>query len=322
MLLSRRPPVSVTVTMSSIRTPNSPGEVDARLDGEAHPGHQRLLLALDHVRRFVRGGADAVAGAVDELLAVPRVGDHLPGGPVDLLARDARPDRLDARLLGLPHDLVHLADLGGRLADADGAAGVRAVAVHQAAEVEDDRVARLDRPVAGLVVRVGAVRAGADDGEVDLLVPELAQQPRQVGGDVGLLPAGEPDPEDLLVRRVRGGARRSQPGQLVGVLDRAEHGQALGQRAVRGSGQRVLQPEQVHRPRGVRDRPWSRRRAQVGAGLGERVLAVGPVHDREARRRPTAASASGRSRVGTSSVGSRSAVRTSTVSRSVIAVGR
>ena len=27
--------------------------------------------------------------------------------------------------------------------------------------------------VAGLVVRIGAVRSGADDGEVDLLVPEL-----------------------------------------------------------------------------------------------------------------------------------------------------
>ena len=69
------------------------------------------------------------------------------------------PDRLDAGLLRLPDDLVHLADLGGRLADAHGAAGVRAVAVHQAAEVEDDRVAVLDGPVAGLVVRVGAVRA-------------------------------------------------------------------------------------------------------------------------------------------------------------------
>ena len=64
------------------------------------------------------------------------------GGPVDLLAGDAGPDRLDAGLLRLPHDLVHLADLGGRLADADRAGGVRAVAVHQAAEVEDDRVAR------------------------------------------------------------------------------------------------------------------------------------------------------------------------------------
>ena len=83
------------------------------------------------------------------------------------------------------------------------AGGVRAVAVHQAAEVEDDRVAVLDDPVAGLVVRVGAVRAGADDGEVDLLVPELAQQAGEVGGDLGLLPAGEPDTEDL--------ARTSRP---------------------------------------------------------------------------------------------------------------
>ena len=57
------------------------------------------------------------------------------------------------------HDLVHLADLRGRLADADRAGGVGAVAVHQPAEVEHDRVADLDDPVARLVVRVGAVRA-------------------------------------------------------------------------------------------------------------------------------------------------------------------
>ena len=41
----------------------------------------------------------------------------------------------------------------------------------------------------------------------------------------------------------------------------------------------------------------------------------------ERLREPTAASASGRSSVGTTSVGSRSGDRTSTVSRSVIAVG-
>src|SRR5512134_901271 len=53
------------------------GQVDAGLDGEAHAGHQRTLLTLHHVRRLVCGQPDAVPGAVDEVLAVARVGDHL-----------------------------------------------------------------------------------------------------------------------------------------------------------------------------------------------------------------------------------------------------
>ena len=52
----------------------------------------------------------------------------------------------------------------------------------------------LDDPVPRLVVRIGAVRAGADDGEVDLLVAELAQQAGEVGGDLGLPAAGERAP--------------------------------------------------------------------------------------------------------------------------------
>ena len=92
----------------------------------------------------------------------------------------------NAGLLRLPDDLVDLALLVGRLADVDRARGVRAVAVLEAAEVEDDHVAVLDHPLAGLVVRVGAVGSGADDGEVDLRVAVLAQQRGEVGGDVGL----------------------------------------------------------------------------------------------------------------------------------------
>ena len=71
----------------------------------------------------------------------------------------ARPDRLEARLLRAADDLVHLALLVGGLADMDRAARVGAVAVLEPTEVEDDHVALLDRPIARLVVRVGAVRA-------------------------------------------------------------------------------------------------------------------------------------------------------------------
>ena len=63
------------------------------------------------------------------------------GHPVDLLARDTRPDRLERGLLGRADDLVDLALLVRRLADVHRAGGVGAVAVLEAAEVEDHRVA-------------------------------------------------------------------------------------------------------------------------------------------------------------------------------------
>ena len=44
-----------------------PCKVDPRLDGEAHTWHQRLLFALDHVRRLVSGHSDSVAGAMDTM---------------------------------------------------------------------------------------------------------------------------------------------------------------------------------------------------------------------------------------------------------------
>src|SRR6476620_7381552 len=153
--------------------PEPAGEVDAGLDGEAHARLQGLLLALDHVRRLVRRDADAVTGAMDELGAVPRLGDDRTRHPVDLLAGHAGPDGVEARLLGGPHDVVHLLHLVARFTDRHRARRVRTVAVPQPPEVQHDRVAGLDHAVAGLVVRIGAVRSGADDGEVDLLVPEL-----------------------------------------------------------------------------------------------------------------------------------------------------
>ena len=65
--------------------PEAAGEIDAGFDREAHPGHHRPFLALDHVRRLVRGHADPMTGAVDELRPVPGVDDHPPGGPVPLV---------------------------------------------------------------------------------------------------------------------------------------------------------------------------------------------------------------------------------------------
>src|SRR5262245_12477901 len=114
------------------------GKVDPRLDREAHAGLEQLFLALHHVRRLVRGQADAVPGPMDEPLAVARLRDHLARGPVDVLTRDARPNGFEPGLLRLLDDLVHLALRVGRLADVHGARRVRRVAVHDSAEVEND----------------------------------------------------------------------------------------------------------------------------------------------------------------------------------------
>ncbi len=52
------------------------------------PGSSTVGVALHDVGLLVGLQADAVAGAVDELLAVPAVGDHLAGRRVDRLGRD------------------------------------------------------------------------------------------------------------------------------------------------------------------------------------------------------------------------------------------
>ena len=100
-----------------------------------------------------------MACAVDEVLAIAGVGDHLAGHAVDLLAGDPGLDRLEGRLLGLAHDLEHLAFLLGGLTDVDRPGGIGSVAVLDAAEVQDDHVAVLDGPLTDLVVGVGAVGA-------------------------------------------------------------------------------------------------------------------------------------------------------------------
>ncbi|SPZ35019.1 Uncharacterised protein [Rhodococcus wratislaviensis] len=65
--------------------------------------------------------------------------------------------------------------------------------------VQDHGVTAFDHPVTGLVVRIGAVGSGSDDGEIKLLVPESAQQPRQLGCDLAFTPTGERRLHDVLM---------------------------------------------------------------------------------------------------------------------------
>ena len=144
-------------------------EVDPRLDAERVTRLQRQAVAFDHVRVFVLLHADAVAGAVHEVLAVT-------GGGDDPRAHDrpprtvCRPCRRRRCVLCLVQHGVRLGDLGRRIAEEDAAGDVAAVPVHRAAEVAEHDLAVVDHAITGVVVWRRRVLAGRDDGEVDTLV--------------------------------------------------------------------------------------------------------------------------------------------------------
>ncbi len=102
----------------------SPGEINAGLDGEAHARHERLLLAFDHVRRLVSGQSDAVARAMNELLAEASIRDDPSGRPIDLLTAHSGTNRIDTGLLCKPHHLMDLPDLRSRFPHADRTRGI------------------------------------------------------------------------------------------------------------------------------------------------------------------------------------------------------
>ena len=56
-------------------------------------------------------------------------------------------------------------------------------------------------------------------------MPVLAQQVGEIGGDVGLAPAGEPHVDDLLEAGVGRRASSGEPLELVVVLDGPQHRQ-------------------------------------------------------------------------------------------------
>ena len=88
----------------------------------------RLRVPGDHVRILVRVAADAVPDAVDEVVAEPGRRDHVARGRVDRFARRSDGRGLHARFLRGREHGVHVADLGGGLADVEHARDVGAVA--------------------------------------------------------------------------------------------------------------------------------------------------------------------------------------------------
>ena len=78
-------------------------------------------------------------------------------------AGDAGAHRVAAGLLARGDEVPEAAGVGAGVADADGAGHVGAVAVDDAAEVDDDELAAADAPVGRAGVRLRGVRARRDD---------------------------------------------------------------------------------------------------------------------------------------------------------------
>ena len=97
------------------------GQVDAGLDGDDRVLPDGLLGFRAGEGVLVDLDADAVAGAVAEVLAVACVRDDVAAGLVEVEGRDARADIVEARLLCLADGLVDVDHLFGRLGARRGA---------------------------------------------------------------------------------------------------------------------------------------------------------------------------------------------------------
>ena len=139
-----------------------------------------------------------------------------------------------------------------------------------AADVDNHNVARLDHTVGVIVVRVGAVRAGADDDEVHHLVL-FEDQAFQFLGHVVFRHACAQQVRDLAVDFVDGGAGAAQLGKLFVVLADERLGEHLG--GIHGGDAAGLQFQQVVGGHGSADSVGSFGDVAVG------VFAVVPPDD-------------------------------------------
>ncbi len=152
--------------------------------------------------------ADAVTGSVDEVLAVPGLGDDSAGGAVDLLARCSHHGRRDRRLLRLEEHRVGVGHVGRDVARVHATGGVRAVSVHRAAEVAQHDLVLPNHPRAGMMMRARGVLTRSHDREVHDLVT-FGDDPRgQIGRHLGLGAADERNRARTAARRRCGRRRR------------------------------------------------------------------------------------------------------------------
>ena len=170
--LSTIGPSGPHTTMSSMRAPYSPDEVDAGLDGERHPGAQRHRRCRRRCTgpRGPRGRCRGRSDGRTPRRSPPPSMTSRAAPSIDSQATPGRTARVAAawaacstpkRWRNRSSGPVRRVAAGHPQRPRD----VRAVAAERAADVEDDRLAGLDDPLRRLVVRRRRVRAGADDRE-------------------------------------------------------------------------------------------------------------------------------------------------------------
>ena len=131
-------------------------------------------------------------------------------------AGDPGRDGVDAGLLGLLHDVVHLLELGGGFAERHGPRHVGVIAAVQRAEIQLDDVAFVEQAVSGLVVRLGGVLAeGHDRLEAEAVGAVTMQQVLELTGHGQLGHADREGLEDVLERLV---GDRLGPAKVLELL--------------------------------------------------------------------------------------------------------
>ena len=162
--------------------------------------------------------ADAVAGAVDEILAVPGALYHAPRGGVHVAQPGAGLCGGDGGGVRLADDVVNSPELRVRLAEPEGACHVSPVAAEGPAEVHEEAAEPYPVP-AGRMARVGGVLPRADAGP-GLREAEGAHLIGERGEEFALRPA-QPVPaaaHDALEGLVAEAAGRAQALALLCVL--------------------------------------------------------------------------------------------------------
>ena len=150
----------------------------------------------------------------------------------------------------------------------------------RASDIDDDDVTDLQFTIRITVVRVGGVRAGADDNECHLRMTFGDNGFGDIGGDVGLGAAWDQKVRNSRVHPVDGRAGLAQRVDLALFLDHPQLAQHVGGQ-YRQHPQHTGQWQQVQCRHGIRDGNRRRGAAQGGAHQLVGIVAVDPVPHRQ-----------------------------------------
>ena len=155
-------PSCVSIAMSSMRHPPTPGEIDARLDGDHVTGDEHGLIATREARLLVDEQPNAVTKAVTEGARIGLI-EEIARDAVDVAADRAGTNGVQRHQLRVEHALVHRSQLLAHVPEGDRARHVGAIAVDRRAEVQCQQFAFGDDVIRRRRVRQRAVDARGGD---------------------------------------------------------------------------------------------------------------------------------------------------------------